>query len=389
MNKISKILRKLSKFIKSLKFPIMIIMKKQLVILICLSIFVLCCQTGNKFKITGKIKGLSEGNVILSEIINRETVGIDTVELEDGRFEFTGVLPHPTQLYLNFDSIKGSVYFFGENKKMHILVDKDSLRNAIITGSPTQKIYESYMDSLQVYVKQRGEISPLIREAIKEEDKAKEENLRAKTSLIYQNMQKYQIRFMFRENKSVVAAYLAGIMSYRLDYSSLDSIYKNLDPSVENTSYYKDLTKKINIYRIVSPGQIAPEFEQKTTNGELVHLTDFRGQYLLIDFWASWCGPCRKEIPNVKEVYAKYNKMGFEVLGVSLDKTMEDWEKAISEEELEWPNVSDLKFWQNEVAVKYGVKAIPHTILLDPDGRIIVKNLRGKALHDKLSEIFD
>lgn len=135
-------------------------------------------------------------------------------------------------------------------------------------------------------------------------------------------------------------------------------------------------------------GVEAPDFTQPTPDGENLSLSDFRGKVLLVDFWASWCGPCRRENPNVVRMYKKYKDKGFEILGVSLDDKKDRWLGAIEQDGLEWPHVSDLKGWQNAAAQAYGIRSIPHTLLLDEKGRIIARNLRGPALESKLDEIF-
>lgn len=136
-------------------------------------------------------------------------------------------------------------------------------------------------------------------------------------------------------------------------------------------------------------GGEAPDFEQETPTGEMLNLSDLRGKVVLVDFWASWCGPCRKENPNVVRVYNQYKDKGFEILGVSLDQNRERWLQAIEKDQLTWQHVSDLQGWKNEVALLYNVRTIPHTILLDKEGRIIARNLRGRALENKLAELFD
>jgi len=145
---------------------------------------------------------------------------------------------------------------------------------------------------------------------------------------------------------------------------------------------------QINQMGAMVVGGEAPDFTQETPEGEELSLSDFRGKVVLIDFWASWCGPCRRENPNVVRMYNKYKDEGFEILGVSLDRDKSRWINAIEKDGLTWPHVSDLKGWQNEVAQTYGVRSIPHTILLDKEGRIIARNLRGPGLEQKLQEIF-
>ena len=135
-------------------------------------------------------------------------------------------------------------------------------------------------------------------------------------------------------------------------------------------------------------GAVAPDFTQQTPDGEDLKLSDLRGKVVLVDFWASWCGPCRRENPHVKELYDKYSHRGFEILGVSLDRTKASWERAIAQDQLDWHHVSDLKGWKNEVAKMYSVRSIPHTILLDREGRIIARKLRAAQLEEVLEQIF-
>ena len=148
------------------------------------------------------------------------------------------------------------------------------------------------------------------------------------------------------------------------------------------------LLERIQAATQFGPGGSPPDFEQEDPNGQSVKLSDFKGQYLLLDFWASWCGPCRRENPNVVKMYAKYRAKGFEILGISLDNNRQRWLNAIEKDQLTWPQVSDLKGWSNKVAQQYQVTAIPKTFLLDPAGKIIAVNLRGPALEAKLEEIF-
>ncbi len=149
-----------------------------------------------------------------------------------------------------------------------------------------------------------------------------------------------------------------------------------------------DLQNELNRTRSFEIGGLAPDFTQKTPSGKDLSLSDLRGKVLLVDFWASWCGPCRRENPNVVKLYNQYKDKGFEILGVSLDRDYDSWVRAIEADQLTWPQVSDLQYWNNAVAQTYGVRAIPHTILLDAEGRIIARNLRGEALAQKLQDIF-
>jgi peroxiredoxin len=143
-----------------------------------------------------------------------------------------------------------------------------------------------------------------------------------------------------------------------------------------------------NDSRTATVGKVIPDFQQADPNGKMVSIQSFRGQYVLIDFWASWCGPCRQENPNVVKAYNRFKDKGFTVLGISLDKSKEPWLEAVRKDKLTWTQVSDLKFWSNAVAQQFGINSIPQNFLIDPNGIVIDKNLRGAALEDRLEQLF-
>src|SRR5882757_7282729 len=169
----------------------------------------------------------------------------------------------------------------------------------------------------------------------------------------------------------------------------LDSLYNTLSPALKGTETAANFQKALEPLKHTAPGTMAPDFTQNDANGVPVKLSSFRGKYVLVDFWASWCGPCREENPNVVRVYNKYKDKNFTILGVSLDKAegRANWLAAIKSDGLNWTQVSDLKFWSNQVAALYYVSSIPANFLIDPSGKIIAKDLRGDDLDDKLKEV--
>ena len=205
---------------------------------------------------------------------------------------------------------------------------------------------------------------------------------------IEKNQNNYQTLFLTKNSNSFVAAYILYNNRYNYELNEIEDFVNNFNINIEN-DYSKLLDEYIAILQRVDIGQPYLDFTQETPEGDMLSLSELVGKskLLLIDFWASWCGPCRAENPNVVEVYKDYHEKGFDILGVSLDMEKEKWIKAIEDDELVWHNISDLKYWNNEAAKSYGISSIPSNLLLDENGTIIAKNLRGEDLRKKVEEI--
>ena len=183
------------------------------------------------------------------------------------------------------------------------------------------------------------------------------------------------------------AFYLYRYFTYQLPLDELKATRAKISSELAGCPYVKDLDGIIKQLENVQIGKVAPEFSLPDTVGVSVSLSDFRGKYVLLDFWASWCPPCRRENPNVVKAFNEYKDKNFTIVGISLDKDKSKWMKAIADDNLAWTHLSDLKYWDSEIPALYGVRGIPANVLLDPDGVIVAKNITGEDLHKKLKEV--
>jgi len=325
---------------------------------------------------------------------------IDSLLMQNGKFEFRGVVTEPVRatLVVNLEGNgirqKGVQYIPVYLESGEISVNSaDSLSHAKISGSALNKEFENLTEALAPVRKKMAALSVAFRARPKEQQM--DSVIRAEHTMrfnqCYEELKQVYASFIKANPGTFVS--LDALKSFRAqdpDYNKLAPLYEVLSPSVKNSDAGKKFAATLDVMKVTAIGVIAPDFVQNSPEGKPIKMSDFRGKYLLIDFWASWCGPCRAENPVVVKAYAKYHDKGFEILGVSLDNPTdkEKWVAAIQKDGLTWPQVSDLKGWKSEVTQMYGVQYVPHNLLLDPQGKILVKDLRGKALEAKLAEIF-
>ena len=347
--------------------------------------------TDSTYTINGKISGLDTGWIYL---FNRQTEPrkLDSAKINNGSFTFSGKADSPQFCLLGVTNAEHEkeyrLGFFVENGHMNISGKKDSIDKATITGSSTEDEYQSFLTSRKFLDDEENNLEKLYDSAKEKGDKRITDSLEK----IFSHFNDKEKEFIRDYVKNHPTSYISALevyqnFSYNPDAAQLDTIYNNLALSIQNSYFGKKIKDVLDIARKTAVGNAAPEFAQNNVSDKSISLTSFKGKYVLVDFWASWCGPCRAENPNVVKAYQKYHPKGFDILGVSLDEKKDKWEEAIKKDNLNWAQVSDLQGWKNSVAVLYGVQGIPMNFLLDKDGKIIAKGLRGDDLEKKLDEV--
>jgi peroxiredoxin len=347
------------------------------------------CTSKPHYSVIGKIEGSDSITFYLQKREAGKTISIDSAVSKKGSFKMnSGAVAYPQMIQLVAGNTRKRTSFYLENAEITITGTLDSLFKAKVTGSKTEDEYQTFKTSNKQLSDGYSKIIVKFQAANQSGDTANLAILQKQMDSIEVAMTDLQKNFVKNNPKSYVSPSMLASLSYEMEADEIESMINGLDTAIVALPQMKDLKERVSVMKAVSAGQKAPDFTLNDVDGNPVALSSKIGsKLLLVDFWAAWCQPCRQENPNVVKIYNEFHKKGFDVFGVSLDRTKEDWVKAIASDKLTWTHVSDLKWWNNAAAKLYAVQAIPANFLLDEKGTIIARNLRGADLYNKVNEI--
>ncbi len=357
------------------------------------------CIAQDKFRIDGKFSNVGKDKMVLLNYSNVEGKNItDTAIIKNGKFLFSGQTAFGNKAYISLvptkkdTSSKRTQPDFQQlylEKGKYKVSGKDNISNAVITGAQAQKEYLLYNSQMGTLPAQWKQLVTDVQKVMKEKDEDSLKKLQTIGRGLMAKMDSTVDAFIFAHPNSYVSLDLVNENKTSvIDPITFDRYYTALSERVLNSFTGQKITSKYDKARQISIGK-SFDFTQEDVEGNIFQLSSLRGKYVLVDFWASWCVPCRAENPNVLKAYETFKDKNFDVVGVSLDDSKKSWLKAVEMDKLPWLQVSDLKGWKNEVAIKYGITAIPQNVLVDPNGIIVGKNLRGEELQTTLASILN
>ncbi|NCT17285.1 MAG: hypothetical protein AUK33_04330 [Flavobacteriaceae bacterium CG2_30_34_30] len=356
--------------------------------------FVSCQETSKTILVKGTAQGAENGTRMVFQKINENTqpFDVDTIFIENGSFTFEiEKKDFPEIGLLTFENLNTNVIFFIEDKNLNATIFMDSIYSSKISGSKENDLFNAFTVEIKKFNERKQHNMLEFQEARKNMDNQTIVRLQTENAVLVNEEKLFKKDFLEKNNTTLLAVMLLNEMFTRQELTIEESkkLFAGINPKLENNAIVKQIKTKLEAAQIAQIGGMAPDFSGPTPDGSTLTLQEALGKVTLIDFWASWCRPCRQENPNVVNVYNQYKDLGFKIISISLDKPgdKERWLKAIADDKMDWQHISNLEYWSEPIARLYGVKAIPATYILDESGRIVAKDLRGPALGKKIGEL--
>lgn len=370
--------------------------------LICLIIILISCKSNttknNLYEVECNADGIYNGVRAYLKSSNNNKQVIDTAVVMNGAFKFKGEVSSPEMRILTIDGINGQTALVLESGKTNVTIYKDSIYKSIIKGGENNSIFNKYKDGYQNLVEKVT--------SLREEYMASRNNIEAVKRIQKQNVElrlelkNYGLNFLTQHPDTDFSLMLLESITLQKEFDAklANEILEKIPNKISNRQHNIEVMQKINFNinnalskAVIEVNSIAPDFTAPDPEGNQITLSEILGKVTILDFWASWCRPCRVENPNFVKLYDKYHEKGLNIISVSLDRENQKsrWIKAIEKDNLSWYNVSNLKYWQDPVALMYNITSIPATFILDDKGTIIATRLRGSALEKKIDELFE
>ncbi len=377
-------------------------MRHSLLLLMVLIFAFSCTQNPEGYTIKGEMRGeFEEGTKVFLKKLgdNGQPIELDTTLIVEGKFEFIGASNAPELHYIFIDKLPGYTALILENGTIDFSAQKDSLGFAKVEGTMQNEVFFGYLEKSR-------ELSERARAIQQDMNGVNGANGGESTAMALADEMKelqeeykgFEVNFIKENPKALIAALLLdrAISANAIELDSVQTMYNNLSQEIKDSKPGKKVLEAIERVKTAEKaaestaiGAKAPEFSGPNPDGKVISLNDIKGKVTLVDFWAAWCKPCRAENPNVVAVYNKYHDKGLNIVGVSLDRTADAWKKAIVDDGLEWNHISNIAYFDDKIAKMYNVTAIPAAFLLDENGVIVAKNLRGPALEAKVAELLN
>jgi thiol-disulfide isomerase/thioredoxin len=365
------------------------------ILLLCVTLILVSCQNYT-ITLSGKVEGIKEPTEMYLHLINdnNQPEIIDTIVVENEKFSYNHTRTDKPQIaYFSINNAVGNVIFFPENKNITFTIYKDSLYSSKVKGGKTNSLFAEYNKEIKDFAFKKRENMEALQEARRNMDNDAFVALQTENVVIADEEKVYKKEFAKKNINTILGLILVQEMLSLREMTAREakSALEKVDPKLKETHFYIGIEKIVEANKSIDIGDIAPNFSAPTPEGDMLSLNEVLGKVTLIDFWASWCRPCREENPNVVRVHNQYKDKGLNIISVSLDQNGQKgrWLKAIEDDQMDWYHISNLQHWNDPIAREYGVRSIPATFLLDENGKVIAKNLRGAALGKKIGELLD
>ena len=380
-------------------------MKKIILFLSAAAILTSCSK--DKYTISGTATGFENGKTVILETQDEKGMGliaVDTVKIENGKFEIKGKVTEPAFHTLQIEGAQGKIPFILENGDITIVVNKDTIQKSKISGTYSNDEFVKFNDELTKVQKPLVDFQTKNMQTMQTAQQTKDtavvnslmkEYTKIQTEIGVTSKAKY-VDYASTHPKSFISVLIIQGMSSdpTVDSKKLETMFNGLDESLKNAKPGKTIKEKLTAMKSPSVGATAApatkwrtDFSAPNPQGQTTTLKQSLGKVTIVDFWASWCGPCRKENPNVVAIYAQLHSKGLNIIGVSLDEDPAKWKEAIAKDKLTWTQVSNLKGWEDPIAKQYKVESIPATFILDQSGNVVAQDLRGDELKAKIIEL--